>query len=57
MTLLREYAVAMRSLLAGGRVTTEGRYVKLRDVELGWPPETVPPLYVGATIPPARPDP
>ncbi|ALG14905.1 LLM class flavin-dependent oxidoreductase [Kibdelosporangium phytohabitans] len=51
LTLLREYAVAMRSLLAGGRVTTEGRYVKLRDVELGWPPQTVPPLYVGATGP------
>ncbi|ONI84148.1 oxidoreductase [Actinosynnema sp. ALI-1.44] len=51
VTLLREYAVAMRSLLAGERVTTEGRYVQLRDVELGWPPATVPPLYVGATGP------
>lgn len=51
LTLLREYTVAMRSLLAGECVTTEGRYVRLRDVELGWPPETAPPLYVGATGP------
>nr|CEL20277.1 FIG01132737: hypothetical protein [Kibdelosporangium sp. MJ126-NF4]CTQ97503.1 FIG01132737: hypothetical protein [Kibdelosporangium sp. MJ126-NF4] len=51
VTLLREYAVAMRSLLAGENVTTDGRYVKLRDVQLGWPPENVPPLYVGATGP------
>lgn len=51
MTLLREYAVAMRALLAGQRVTTEGRYVKLRDVALDWPPLSVPPLFAGATGP------
>ncbi len=51
VTLLREYAVAMRSLLAGERVTTEGRYVKLQDVALDWPPQSVPPLYAGATGP------
>ncbi|WP_173128158.1 LLM class flavin-dependent oxidoreductase [Kibdelosporangium persicum] len=51
VTLLREYVTAMRALLAGKRVTTDGRYVKLRDVALDWPPATVPPLIAGATGP------
>jgi alkanesulfonate monooxygenase SsuD/methylene tetrahydromethanopterin reductase-like flavin-dependent oxidoreductase (luciferase family) len=38
MTLLREYLAALRQLLDGERVTTEGRYVQLRDVALTWPP-------------------
>ncbi|MBP2471972.1 alkanesulfonate monooxygenase SsuD/methylene tetrahydromethanopterin reductase-like flavin-dependent oxidoreductase (luciferase family) [Crossiella equi] len=51
VTLLREYAVALRALLAGEAVSTEGRYVRLREVQLGWPPEQVPPLLAGATGP------
>ncbi|HLL35757.1 MAG TPA: LLM class flavin-dependent oxidoreductase, partial [Streptomyces sp.] len=38
VTLLREYVVALRALLRGERVTTGGRYVRLADVALGWPP-------------------
>jgi len=38
MTLLREYLDALHALLRGETVTTEGRYVKLREVTLGWPP-------------------
>src|SRR5690242_9418516 len=34
VTLLREYLVALKALLAGDRVTTDGRYVKLEDVQL-----------------------
>ncbi|MFD0517832.1 LLM class flavin-dependent oxidoreductase [Paractinoplanes durhamensis] len=51
LTLLREYAVALRSLLSGESVTTHGRYVKLDDVKLDWPPDEVPPIYIGATGP------
>jgi alkanesulfonate monooxygenase SsuD/methylene tetrahydromethanopterin reductase-like flavin-dependent oxidoreductase (luciferase family) len=51
MTLLREYVIALRSLLAGSTVDTSGSYVQLRDVTLLWPPDPVPPLYVGATRP------
>jgi alkanesulfonate monooxygenase SsuD/methylene tetrahydromethanopterin reductase-like flavin-dependent oxidoreductase (luciferase family) len=51
MTLLREHASALRSLLAGERVTTDGRYVQLDDVALDWPPPHVPPLIVGAVGP------
>ncbi|MET9817677.1 MULTISPECIES: LLM class flavin-dependent oxidoreductase [unclassified Streptomyces] len=39
VTLLREHLVALRALLGGERVTTDGRYVKLDDVGLDWPPE------------------
>ncbi|QWB23326.1 MULTISPECIES: LLM class flavin-dependent oxidoreductase [Streptomyces] len=39
VTLLREHLVALRALLGGERVTTEGRYVTLDDVALDWPPE------------------
>jgi alkanesulfonate monooxygenase SsuD/methylene tetrahydromethanopterin reductase-like flavin-dependent oxidoreductase (luciferase family) len=51
LTLLREYATALRSLLSGEEVTTQGRYVKLDAVKLDWPPAEVPPIYVGATGP------
>ena len=51
MTLLREYVIALRSLLAGESVTSAGTYVRLRDVTLNWPPDPAPPLYVGATRP------
>jgi alkanesulfonate monooxygenase SsuD/methylene tetrahydromethanopterin reductase-like flavin-dependent oxidoreductase (luciferase family) len=48
MTLLREHLTAMRALLRGERVTTDGRYVKLDDIALEWPPTTPPALFVGA---------
>ena len=38
LTLLAEYLRALRGLLRGERVTTDGRYVKLDDVALGLPP-------------------
>jgi len=51
LTLLREYATALRALLRGEEVTTKGRYVNLDAVRLDWPPAEVPPLYVGSTGP------
>ncbi|RLL69158.1 LLM class flavin-dependent oxidoreductase [Streptomyces sp. Z26] len=51
MTLLREHLDAMRALLRGERVTVDGRYVKLRDVALDWPPATPPPVLAGARGP------
>ncbi|MEU0950870.1 LLM class flavin-dependent oxidoreductase [Streptomyces niveus] len=54
VTLLREHLLALRALLAGERVTTEGRYVKLDAVALDWPPPTVPAppaVFAGATGP------
>ncbi|MGI5457469.1 LLM class flavin-dependent oxidoreductase [Streptomyces sp. CA-249302] len=59
LTLLREHLDALRALLRGERLTTEGRYVHLRDVALDWPP-TAPnpnpnpnpvPVLAGATGP------
>ncbi len=47
MTLLREYTVALQALLAGSQVTTAGRYVRLDNVSLDWPPVAAPPLLVG----------
>ncbi|MEU5833787.1 LLM class flavin-dependent oxidoreductase [Streptomyces diacarni] len=38
VTLLREHLEAMRALLRGERVTVEGRYVRLDEVALDWPP-------------------
>jgi alkanesulfonate monooxygenase SsuD/methylene tetrahydromethanopterin reductase-like flavin-dependent oxidoreductase (luciferase family) len=51
LTLLREYATALRALLHGERVTTAGRYVRLDGVALDWPPNPPPRLLVGATGP------
>ncbi len=51
MTLLEEYATALRELLRGRTVTTAGRYVTLQDVTLAWPPQPVPPVLVGAVGP------
>lgn len=51
LTLLREHLDAMRELLRGRRVTTEGRYVRLDDVALDWPPATPPAVLAGATGP------
>jgi alkanesulfonate monooxygenase SsuD/methylene tetrahydromethanopterin reductase-like flavin-dependent oxidoreductase (luciferase family) len=51
MTLLREYSTAVRALLAGERVTSEGRYVRLSGVALDWPPSSPPPVLVGGRGP------
>jgi alkanesulfonate monooxygenase SsuD/methylene tetrahydromethanopterin reductase-like flavin-dependent oxidoreductase (luciferase family) len=48
MTLLREHLTATRALLRGEKVTVEGRYVRLDEVTLEWPPPPVP-LFAGAT--------
>lgn len=51
LTLLREYIVALRTLLNGEHATMSGRYVRLADVALEWPPAKPPQLLVGATGP------
>ncbi|SEF87322.1 Flavin-dependent oxidoreductase, luciferase family (includes alkanesulfonate monooxygenase SsuD and methylene tetrahydromethanopterin reductase) [Thermomonospora echinospora] len=51
MTLLREHLAALRALLRGERVTTDGRYVKLDGVALDWPPAEAPPVLAGASGP------
>jgi alkanesulfonate monooxygenase SsuD/methylene tetrahydromethanopterin reductase-like flavin-dependent oxidoreductase (luciferase family) len=51
LTLLREYLTALRALLDGERVTTEGRYVKLDGVKLDWPPDHPPALLAGGIGP------
>lgn len=51
MTLLREYAEALRRLLDGERVTVSGRYVTLDDVALDWPPLARVPLALGGEGP------
>ncbi|GAA1031516.1 LLM class flavin-dependent oxidoreductase [Virgisporangium ochraceum] len=51
VTLLREYVTALKALLSGETVTTEGRYIKLRDVTLDWPPAAAPEILAGAIGP------
>jgi alkanesulfonate monooxygenase SsuD/methylene tetrahydromethanopterin reductase-like flavin-dependent oxidoreductase (luciferase family) len=51
LTLLREYATALRALLNGETVTTHGRYVNLDAVKLDWAPQPPPELIIGATGP------
>jgi alkanesulfonate monooxygenase SsuD/methylene tetrahydromethanopterin reductase-like flavin-dependent oxidoreductase (luciferase family) len=51
LTLLREWVMAARGLLHGERVTTRGEYIRLDQVALDWPPETAPPVLVGARGP------
>lgn len=51
LTLLREYALALRALLDGEEVSTDGRYVKLDQVKLDWPPQRRVPLLLGGTGP------
>ncbi|MFF8094090.1 LLM class flavin-dependent oxidoreductase [Streptomyces sp. NPDC016675] len=51
VTLLREHLHALRALLHGQRVTTEGRYVRLDDVCLDWPPDRDVRVFAGATGP------
>jgi alkanesulfonate monooxygenase SsuD/methylene tetrahydromethanopterin reductase-like flavin-dependent oxidoreductase (luciferase family) len=51
VTLLREHLDALRALLRGERLTTDGRYVKLDDVALDWPPTGPVEILAGATGP------
>ena len=51
LTLMKEYVPALRQLLAGDEVTTEGRYVQLDRVRLDWPPAVVPPVYAAGEGP------
>lgn len=51
VTLLREHLDVLRALLRGERVTVEGRYVKLDDVALDWPPAEPVPIIAGVTGP------
>ncbi len=51
LTLMREQANALRSLLDGERVSADGRYVRLEDVTLDWPPRQRVPVLVGAEGP------
>lgn len=51
LTLLREYATTLRSLLAGEEVRVHGRYVRLDQVRLDWPPTTPPALAMGGEGP------
>ena len=51
VTLLREHLDALRALLRGERLTTNGRYVKLDDVALDWPPTGPVEILAGATGP------
>ncbi|MDI9977899.1 LLM class flavin-dependent oxidoreductase [Rhodococcus sp. IEGM 1307] len=51
MTLLEEYTVALRALLDGESVSTQGRYVRLDGVKLDWPPTERVPLMLGGEGP------
>jgi alkanesulfonate monooxygenase SsuD/methylene tetrahydromethanopterin reductase-like flavin-dependent oxidoreductase (luciferase family) len=51
LTLLREWAGAVRELLHGRNVTVSGSYVRLDQVALDWPPAEAPPLLIGARGP------
>ncbi len=51
LTLMQEQLPALRSLLAGDTVSAEGRYVRLREVALDWPPASAPLVYAAAEGP------
>jgi probable F420-dependent oxidoreductase len=48
LTRLRETVAALRAAFSGQRVTTSGKTVKINGFRLSAPPETPPPIYVGA---------
>jgi probable F420-dependent oxidoreductase len=48
LTRLRETVAALRAAFTGQKVTTSGKTVKINGFRLGAPPETPPPIYVGA---------
>ncbi|MFI8238178.1 LLM class flavin-dependent oxidoreductase [Streptomyces sp. NPDC085866] len=49
LTLLAEHLDALRALLRGERLSVSGRYVRLDDVGLDWPPEQPVDVLAGAT--------
>jgi alkanesulfonate monooxygenase SsuD/methylene tetrahydromethanopterin reductase-like flavin-dependent oxidoreductase (luciferase family) len=49
VTLLREYLTATRALLRGEKVTLAGRYVRLDEVALEWPPPAPVPVLSAAS--------
>ncbi|WP_369373749.1 LLM class flavin-dependent oxidoreductase [Streptomyces sp. cg36] len=51
LTLLREHLAALRALLGGESVSTDGRYVRLDAVALDYPPHGAAPVLSGATGP------
>jgi alkanesulfonate monooxygenase SsuD/methylene tetrahydromethanopterin reductase-like flavin-dependent oxidoreductase (luciferase family) len=51
LTLMREYVAALSDLLAGRSVTVDGRYVRLDNVRLDWPPQQPVPVLIGGTGP------
>jgi alkanesulfonate monooxygenase SsuD/methylene tetrahydromethanopterin reductase-like flavin-dependent oxidoreductase (luciferase family) len=51
LTLLRETIESTIQMLAGERVTYDGRYVSIRDVELVYPPTSPVPVVAGVTGP------
>ncbi len=51
LTLMREYLPAVRALLAGEELTTDGRYVSLDRVRLDWPPAPAPAVYAAGQGP------
>jgi len=51
LAALEETVDAVRRLFMGERVDIDGAHVRLRDVELVFPPAAVPPVLVGATGP------
>ena len=51
LAALEETIAVVRRLLAGERVSFDGRHVHVRDVELVFPPSPVPPVLLGATGP------
>ena len=52
MTLLREHLTALRALLHGQTLTVEGRYVRLDQVALEWPPPAPVPAVLSAATGP-----
>ena len=48
LTRLRETVAALRAAFSGQKVTTSGKAVRINGFRLGTPPETPPPIYVGA---------
>jgi 5,10-methylenetetrahydromethanopterin reductase len=48
---LKEVVIAVRSLLAGDLISSDGTHVKLESVTLEDPPEVPPPILIGTTGP------
>ncbi|MFE0022243.1 LLM class flavin-dependent oxidoreductase [Amycolatopsis sp. NPDC059021] len=51
LTALEETLTAIRRLLAGERLSMDGKYVRLDEVELDYPPAVVPPVLAGVRGP------